>query len=103
MGRVAAFRDGEFARFIGHQVPGPLVIWLFQNGAHCKLRGICDEPRGCFTPEGRQHVFEGVKAVLFHLAPVETGLRVAQGGEGCCQVCKLVYTLVGLYWVNKGR
>ena len=37
VGRVAVFRDGEFARFIGHRVPGPLVVRLFQNGAHCKL------------------------------------------------------------------
>ena len=46
VGRVAAFRDGEFARFIGHRVPGPLVVGLFQNGAHGQLGGICDEPRG---------------------------------------------------------
>ena len=45
VGGVAAFWDGEFARFIGHLVPGPLVVGLFQNGAHGQLGGICDEPR----------------------------------------------------------
>ena len=46
VGRVAEFQDGEFARFIGHWVPGPLVVRLFQNGAHCQLGGICDEQCG---------------------------------------------------------
>ena len=31
VGRVAAFQDGEFARFIGQRLPGPLVVRLFQN------------------------------------------------------------------------
>ena len=40
VGGVAVFRDSEF------RVPGPLVVGLFQNGAHSKLGGICDEQRG---------------------------------------------------------
>ena len=46
VGGVAVFLDGEFALLKSHQVPGPLVVRLLQNGAHCKLRGVGDEPRG---------------------------------------------------------
>ena len=46
VGGVAVFRDGEFARLISHRVPGPLVVRLFQNGAHGELGGVGDEPRG---------------------------------------------------------